>query len=856
MSIHGYVGNIITANPTAPTVSLASGVWTTEQQLQAIAAGNWPGYEYPISRSLRFNSADSAYLNRTPASAGNRDTWTYSAWIKRSILSTNQTFFSARSDGSNYDYCSFNTSDQFSWAIVSGGSTVGRLITTQVFRDVSSWYHFLITYDSGNATGGNRMRFYVNGTEVTAFGTDTNPSQNQDGNINNTIAHNIGRFGDGTEYCNYYQTETYFIDGQALTPSSFGETDSNTGVWKPKAYTGTYGTNGFYLSFKDNTSTTTLGYDDAGSNDWTTNNFSVTAGAGNDSLVDSPTSYGTDTGVGGEVRGNYCTLNPLDNGGTAPLNGNLELTAGAAERGVRSTFAIPTTGLYYAEALVGTNQTNLTDIAFGFVARTTNLSATPIVASNVWAIYGANTTVITRNGSSTLAGAGGALVVGDILQVAIDLANNKGWIGKNNTWFNGTTGTDGNPSTGANPTFTFSNPPELFVLAHCYLSTINVNFGQRAFAYTAPSGFKALCTTNLPTPTIGATSTTQAGKYFGVALYSGTGSGNSNVVSGLEFTTDLWWQKARNLSSNNYLQDAVRGFGASKSLTSNSTGTEGFNGTPLTQSLSVSSTGFTVSGSDFNGNTSSETYVTWCWNAGGSNATNTSGTITSTVRANTTSGFSIVTYTGNGSSSATVGHGLGVVPAMVITKPRSASGDWFVAHTSLGNGNLILNQTLQSYNPATQFSGGGLATLNSSTTFGFVAGSSSANNVNANGTTYVAYCFAAVAGYSAFGSYTGNGSTDGPFVFTGFRPRWIMMKRTDQQGSWWIEDTSRAPYNPENAILFPNLSNAEFTTAGVEMDGLSNGFKIRNSNADNNASGGTYIYMAFAEFPFKFSLAR
>jgi hypothetical protein len=192
---------------------------------------------------------------------------------------------------------------------------------------------------------------------------------------------------------------------------------------------------------------------------------------------------------------------------------------------------------------------------------------------------------------------------------------------------------------------------------------------------------------------------------------------------------------------------------------------------------------------------------------------------------------------------------------MVITKPRSASGDWFVAHTSLGNGNLILNQTLQSYNPATQFSGGGLATLNSSTTFGFAAGSGGVGNANANGTTYVAYCFAAVAGFSAFGSYTGNGSTDGTFVYTGFRPEFVMMKRTDSTSGWNMQDAARSPSNVVNETLQANQSLSESTLGSYPIDFLSNGFKLRNTS-EFNGNGATYIYAAFAENPLKYSLAR
>jgi hypothetical protein len=360
-----------------------------------------------------------------------------------------------------------------------------------------------------------------------------------------------------------------------------------------------------------------------------------------------------------------------------------------------------------------------------------------------------------------------------------------------------------------------------------------------------------LCTTNLPTPTIGATSTTQADNYFGVALYSGTGSGNSNVVSGLEFTTDLWWQKARNAANNNYLQDAVRGFGASKSLTSNSNGTEGFNGTPLTQSLSVSSTGFTVSGSDFNGNTASETYVAWCWNAGGSTVTNTSGTISAQVRANTTAGFSIVTYTGNGVDGATVGHGLGVVPSMVIQKRRDGSiGGWRVWHSAIYATSGVTSTLYLNLDYASTADGDNISGVSSTT---FTTRGTGATNPSGNGC--VAYVFTPVAGYSAFGSYTGNAAADGPFIYTGFRPEFVMIKASSSTGDWVMQDVARSPYNVSTNYLVANASTAEQT--GQLLDFVSNGFKIRVAvSGAMNGSGTTYIYAAFAESPFKYALAR
>jgi hypothetical protein len=250
MPIHGYPGGVITANPTAPTVSSASGVWTTEQQLLATAAGNWPGYEYPISNSLRFNSADSAYLSRTPASASNRETWTWSGWVKRTaVTNTGQNLFSTDNGSSTTIGQLFFNDAILEFNCYASSAYQWRLITTQVWRDLSAWYHIVAVLDTTQATSSNRVKLYVNGVQITAFSTATYPSQNFDGAYNLNQPHYIGAAITSSGYLNGYLTEVNFIDGQALTPSSFGLNDPETGVWSPKRYTGTYGTNGFYLKF-------------------------------------------------------------------------------------------------------------------------------------------------------------------------------------------------------------------------------------------------------------------------------------------------------------------------------------------------------------------------------------------------------------------------------------------------------------------------------------------------------------------------------------------------------------------------------------------------------------------------------
>jgi hypothetical protein len=834
MSIHGYVGNIITANPTAPTSTVASGVWTTEQQLAAKSAGNWP-FTIPtqqIGSSLRFNSADTAYLSRT-FSTGNRRTWTWSGWVKRGTLGTEQFVFG------NYNATlggaagiRFEPDNTIIFYNFVGAFQVQRA-TTQVFRDPSAWYHIVAILDTTQATASDRAKLYVNGTQITAFSATTNPTQNYDGVINYNDQHEIsGIVVSGLSSAfDGYLTEVNFIDGQALTPSSFGRTSTTTGVWEPLAYTGTYGTNGFYVNFSDNsgTTSTTLGKDYSGNgNNWTPNNFSVTAGAGNDSLVDSPTAYGTDTGVGGEVRGNYATWNPLATTPAAPVtfsNGNLDVSFGSSLTGrTQSTLGV-SSGKWYAEITV--TAASGTDRIIGIVTPTTNNQ--PGYTADSYGYYG-NGQKITND---TLTSYGASYTANDVIGIALDLDAGTITFYKNNT-------SQGQAFSGLSGTYLISVSDS----SNAGTCSYTANFGQRAFAYTAPSGFKALCTTNLPTPTIGATSTTQANDYFDVTTYSGSASSQSITNSG-SMQPDFVWIKSRNTTDSHNLTDAVRG--TNKNLFSNLTNAED----TVARLTSFNSNGVTLAGGYGSTNNSGQTYVAWQWNAGGSTVTNTSGTISAQVRASTISGVSIITYTGNGTAGATVGHGLGVTPDMIIVKSRSVgTGDWVVWHSSLtsSNNNYLLLNSTAAVNTANQPWNN---TLPTSSVFSLRTWDS----VNQNGSTYVAYCFDAVAGYSAFGSYTGNGSTDGTFVYTGFRPRYVLVKSFNNAENWAISDTSRSPYNAANAFLRPDESSAE-TTGAMLMDFLSNGFKLRTTDTKSNGSGYSYIYAAFAESPFKYALAR
>jgi hypothetical protein len=783
--------------------------------------GAGPAGAYQISRSLRFNSADSAYLNRTPASAGNKQTWTLSVWVKRAGLSAFMPIYSA-GPVSPRAWVLLNSSDKLDFRSVDSTNTeVIRLTTTQVFRDPSAWYHIVVAQDTTQATSSNRVKIYVNGTQITAFDTATYPTQNISNlAINDALEQNYGRYvnspSDG--YLSAYLTDTNFIDGQALTPSSFGETNAQTGVWQPKAYSGSYGTNGFYLNFSDNSNTTaaTLGKDYSGNgNNWTPNNFSVTAGAGNDSLVDVPTPYGVDTGVGGTVRGNYATLNPLNAGNSAYLNnGNLDLTnpsEGAWRSGV-STIAM-STGKWYAEVTVTNNNLliGIDKASVVFTGTTTFVGGSPTGWGVLYTGQTYNNSGVVYNNSGYAAG--------DIIGMTFDADTGVlTWYKNNVAMVQTITG--------------LTSGPYVFGFSANSAGNGSINFGQRPFAYTAPSGFKALCTQNLPTPTIGATTATQASQYFAPVLYTGNGSTQSVTVG---FQPDWVWLKNRGSAGDNGLYDVLRG--TTNRLVSNSTNAAD----TISGVTAFNSSGFLL-GADYNA--SANTFVAWNWKANGSGSTNTSGTITSTVSANTTSGFSVVTYSGNGSNS-TVGHGLGVAPKFIILKQRNQVDNWLVYSEAIGAANFLRLNT-----DGASTSGSPWQSTSPTSSVVYLGSGSTSQS----GTDYVMYCFASIAGYSAFGSYTANGSTDGPFIYTGFRPAWILFKGAMAGSNWFLFDSKRSTYNIVNNLLYPNAPNAENTAAGY-VDLTSNGFKIRTASGDMN-SFGTYTYACFAENPFKYSLAR
>ena len=802
---------------------------------------------YTIERSLRFNSGDSAYLSRSPSSAGNSQTFTLSWWMKRcDVTGTGNQRIFGRATGSNQFsimhesngrfYCYFN---------LTSPTDTSELTFDVKLVDPSAWYHCVMAFDTTQATDSNRIKFWLNGVlQNSNMATANWPSQNASFKWNEDLGglnYFIG--GISSFYTNTYLTEIHNVDGTALTADDFGEYSSEyPDVWNPKEYTGSYGTNGFYLNFSDPTSTTTISEDQSGQgNDWTANNISV-SGTGTDSMLDSPTMGSqSDTGAGGEVSGNYATFNFVDKGNVTLSNGNLSANANIDDN-VKGTLHIPEDVKIYFEFTVdqrggGGSQSPIVGVCLNDLKMTQNADAQ---GSKVWA-YAATGNKL--GGGSQYASHGDSLSADDVLGVAIDRANGRIWFSKNGTWQNSSDPTDGSDSNAA-----FTNVPTTGILCFFYGNnngtpgTGTLNCGQRAFSYNAPTDYKVLCTTSFNDSTI-----MDGGDYFDAITYTGTGT--SQTITGLNFSPDLLWIKSRSSASNHAIWDTIRG--VSGNLTPNTNAAEG-----SVAITSFDSNGFTL-GDSYNGDGLS--IVAWAWDTASSTVTNNSdGSITPTgLRANTTSGISIVTYRGTGSN-ATVGHGMNAVPKMYWIKRYSHTENWIVYHESMGQGGHIkLNDAGQRTTQSNIFND------TSPTSSVFSIGTNSQVNEGGNTYDYVAYLFAEVEGFSSFGRFEGTGSTgDAPFIYCGFKPAWILYKATDTNSAaadWFIRDYKREGFNHgTDANCNPELEANDTSTENNNgpIDICCNGFKIRSNNAGHNESGKNYIYAAFAEHPVKIARAR
>lgn len=744
-----------------------------------------------IGHSLRFRSGASAYLSRafgTPTSQtrGLISLWYKPGWLLGGLC--NAVFLATANPATSGLIIggtgAFGSTYENRLFIRNGGAN--KDYWNLVFRDPTSWYHIVVSFDTTQGTQADRAKCWVNGVEQTKGGSSLGASEA------------IGFLASGTQtingntasyYGDQYLARFVLMDGQCVqqstaSVSSFGYQNTEINEWVTKSQSAVKavvdagGTNSFMLDFDDpNFATYNVGKDfSSKGNHWTPNNFSLTAGTSYDWMLDVP-------------GNSFATLNPIIPSAANITNGNL--TSGTTA--VRATM----------NALAYNSKWEVTAggsaVTAGVISATGTTNTTSVTANKVFAFR------------LTTAG-------------ALDYRN----VTDAGSWTSITTGLSGEQ------------------YPYSVTQAANWNFGQAplhasatyqsaagGYFYDTTTGYKALCQRNMPDQAI-----LNPEKHFDVLLHVGSSSGGS--VTGAQFQPDFVWLKNRGVSETHSQIDSVRG--GTKALHSDSTGAE------VTSAQLITS--FNADGYSYGTVlcTNGSNYVDWLWKAGGAPVTNNAGSITSQVSANVEAGFSIVTYTGTGAN-ATVGHGLGRATGLVVVKQRSSgtTENWAVWHSTLANTEyLLLNGTAAKATGATYW--------NSTTPTTTVFSVGSAADTNESAKDFVAYCFAEIPGFSKIFSYTGNGSTDGPVVQCGFRPKWILIKRTDSANGWFIVDTARNSANVVNQELYPNLSDAEGTNTAVDI--TSSGFKLRSTDTWKNASGGTYIGIAFADVPAKYSLAR
>jgi len=814
-------------------------------------------YNGVATQSLRFDDGSSPELTFTPSSAGNRKTNTFSVWVKRGIIGTNQNILkvAGNSDTTRFDFY-FDSNDDLN---IAGQSTYFRL-TDAKYRDVGSWYHFVVAFDTTQSTANDRLKIYQNGTQITSFSTNNAFSQNTDYALSNTVEHQIGK---GYGFFDGYMAEINFVDGLQLDPTYFGETKN--GVWVAKKYTGSYGTNGFRLEFKNTSvgsgSSSTIGADTSGN----TNHFTSSGIVASDcNMPDSP-------------ENNFCTLN-----GVAKSAG-LTLSEGNLQTNNANDFALGTIGVssgkwYYENYINSTNGgfAGVYEADVGVYSTTVDDGGNN---PNGYGIYSDGRKL--RDGSYTSYG-NAFQTAGDIIGVALDMDNGAIYFSKNGTWQNSATASEIAAGTTTNAAFTGLSGTMVARVGHYNNNNPTiVNFGQDdtfvgaissagntdtngrgVFKYAPPTDFLALCSANLPEPTIGPNSATQADDHFDQTLFDGTGS-SPLAVTGMGHQPDLLWLKRRDNATNGHhiLYDSTRG-GTNALRSSTNTAEAQFGDMVIT----FQSDGFSFTGTDGLNASSSYNNVAWSWLAnGGTTVTNDAsatgvGSIDSVYQANTTAGFSIVTYTGsssgNNGTASTVAHGLDAVPKWIFFLPRDTY-DGCVYHAAVASDPatdklLLKTSTYADSNTAASDDSGFFNDTEPTSTV-FSVGTRKHSNSNGG---MVAYCWAEVDGFSKFGSLIGNGNNDGVFVYTGFSVKWVMFKNVEATAAWIMQDTARDTFNVATKALVANFYYSESTVAARNIDFLSNGFKLRTTAGDTNGNGQRIVYMAFAEAPFKYANAR
>ena len=743
------------------------------------------------------------------------------------------------------------------------------------FRDTSGWYHLCVTINTDESAEADRIKVFINGERLRVVATDDGSGSQDFADSGQTLAvfqdgeQRWGASVDDSNYFTGYLADSFGVDGLALEPTAFGELKN--GVWIPKAPSvSDFGNHGFRLQYKNTSvgsgSSSVIGADTSGKD----NHFTSSGFAAHDcAMPDCP-------------ENNWCSLlGEAKQSSSAISEGALRavLTGGGNSARTSANFAV-TSGKWYWEV----RQSSSNRFGMGVFDADRYHMGNEDLGSDAYEwgfITSDNSGSGARRNSGTLTtGYGGDTADGHVVMVALDVDNGAIYFGKQGSWFNN--GTSDNSATvlGQIEAGTTTNAAYTSVtgrLTPVFVrqtsnNTLICNFGQDdtfagnetaagnadengfgAFQYAPPSGFLSLCTTNLPEPTIGPQQ--DAGDHsddnHNVVTYDGTGS--SQAITGVGFPPDWIWIKKRDggTSRNHIITDTTRG--VTKHLSTVLNDAEFTNANGVT---AFGTDGFTVGSYDsVNESGNDDRYVAWNWKAnGGVTSTNSDGNEDAEVQANVKAGFSIVKWTGGSNvQTHTFGHGLGVKPAWVLTKRTNTTGDWNMWHRDgLGDDFYILLNTTAVRNGSTDWFQA------NTTTFTPYIGST--------GNEWISYCFADVEGYSRAGIYFGNGDNNGPYIYTGFRPAWLMIKCSlGHAENWHIWDKARmvpaSPLggggNPNQAALSPNTNGNDVSASTpYNIDFLSQGFKIREDHDMTNGSGDQYIYFAFAELPFKFSNAE
>jgi len=803
---------LCTANLPAPTITKP-----TDNFLPIVYEGNGEGQRvgnfipftdtFAVGASCRFDEPDSDSLTYTPGGAGDTKVGTFSCWMKigEDAVSINDfvAVFAAGPSATYRTQIGFdNNTNALEFAHVENNVVLTQITTDRYFSFTDTWFNLVVSWDMDDSTASTRIRLYVNGVELTNFSTDTREAAGSTLYFGSTDVHAISQRGAYADnFFDGYMAEVCWVDGTQLTPSSFGETDTSTGRWIPKDPSGlTFGTTGFYLAFASGND---LGDDTSGNtNDFTENNIDTTNGS--NQMYDTPSQ-------------NFCTGNPNFPKAAGEQNlwvkGNTEIQSTTGNSNAKCTQGIEynATGKFYWEVQL----TLAGNVVYVGIAANNWTRDPSSGTQTLW--YRSDTGDAIDEGNTSIT-YGDAYVNGDIIGVLYDADNDQ------LTFYNE------DVSQGV----AFSNIKSRLQFPIFPAASINSTAGTNAWDFN----FGAWRYWDGTTTTFDST----AGGYFrNTVPTDAVAVQQDNLLANTAGITGLSWIKNRDAADPHVFQNRISGIyeylepNDQTALTTNTNSVQRF----LQQGVQIGNMDAV--------NTSAESFVLWQWANDGSEVTNTDGSISgdSTVRANTTAGFSMVRWSGSGSAD-TIGHGLGATPSLIIVKnTASASHSWYVYHTSTGNTGATFLNLSSAFAPSSTYWND-----TSPTSTVFTVGSNAGTNGTTAADNQYAFCWAAVEGYSAFGSYTGNQDNDGPYVFLGFAPTWVMIKESDAAGSnWHIWDNKRRTYNPNTRDLNADLTNAEGYNA-ADIDLLGSGFKIRTVGTGTNESGKTYIYVAFAENPF------